>query len=132
MVQINPATEATLNEQALAGLRERLLSQVEALRAKAAALRGELATKEGEASNTFVAGVEGAMVAEESDELIALLQHEQHEWQAARAALARMSQGEYGLCEACGGPIGLARLEIVPEATLCVACQALEERRTYR
>jgi DnaK suppressor protein len=132
MVQAHPTAEAALSEQALAGLRERLLSQVEALRAKAAALRGELATKAGAASNTFVAGIEGAMVAEESDDPIALLQHEQHEWQAVYAALARMNQGEYGLCEACGGPIGLARLEIVPEATLCVECQALEERRVHR
>lgn len=36
--------------------------------------------------------------------------------------------GTYGICESCGQKIAPARLEIVPEATLCVICKAKTER----
>ena len=38
------------------------------------------------------------------------------------AALERIADGSYGMCEKCGETIGQARLEIVPEATRCVNC----------
>jgi len=38
------------------------------------------------------------------------------------AALDRMSEGEYGLCEECGAPISLARLDVMPEVPTCVSC----------
>jgi len=37
-------------------------------------------------------------------------------------ALARLDAGEYGNCKSCGNPIGAARLEAVPFATLCIDC----------
>lgn len=39
-------------------------------------------------------------------------------------ALQRIEGGEYGDCLECGEPILLARLQIQPEARLCVACQS--------
>lgn len=44
-------------------------------------------------------------------------------------AIARVDAGTYGNCESCGKPIGAARLEAYPRATLCVACKQREERR---
>ncbi len=44
------------------------------------------------------------------------------------AALARIEAGSYGSCLACGGPIAYERLEIVPAADRCVACQAVRHR----
>jgi RNA polymerase-binding protein DksA len=44
-------------------------------------------------------------------------------------ALARLDDGSYGNCESCGRPIGAARLEAFPRATLCVECKQREERR---
>lgn len=38
------------------------------------------------------------------------------------AALARIDEGSYGICEACGGPMGLQRLRAIPEARYCLAC----------
>ena len=40
------------------------------------------------------------------------------------AALTRLDDGSYGLCPDCSNPISEARLEILPAARLCVACQA--------
>lgn len=44
-------------------------------------------------------------------------------------ALARIEEGTYGTCESCGEPIGKARLQAFPRATLCVECKQREERR---
>ncbi len=45
-----------------------------------------------------------------------------------RAALGRIEDGTFGLCERCEEPIGAKRLDAVPWARLCVACQAEAER----
>jgi RNA polymerase-binding transcription factor len=33
-----------------------------------------------------------------------------------------MEAGTYGTCESCGEDIGIERLQVVPEASRCVAC----------
>ena len=44
------------------------------------------------------------------------------------AALRRLHEGRYGLCERCGNIIEPARLAALPEATTCRACQEILER----
>jgi RNA polymerase-binding transcription factor len=44
-------------------------------------------------------------------------------------AVVRIDSGTYGICESCGKPIGKARLQAFPRATLCVTCKQREERR---
>jgi RNA polymerase-binding protein DksA len=39
-------------------------------------------------------------------------------------ALAKLDAGTYGACDHCGGRIADARLEALPYATLCIACQS--------
>lgn len=43
-------------------------------------------------------------------------------------AYARLTAGAYGICEDCGKPILVERLEALPWATLCVACQGRREQ----
>ena len=43
-------------------------------------------------------------------------------------ALARLDDGTYGTCEACGRPIGDERLEALPAARFCLDDQASAER----
>ncbi|MCZ7534196.1 MAG: TraR/DksA C4-type zinc finger protein [Acidimicrobiia bacterium] len=38
------------------------------------------------------------------------------------AALSRMSEGTYGICETCGGAISEDRLEVMPHTRLCMSC----------
>ncbi|KKS26110.1 MAG: Transcriptional regulator, TraR/DksA family [Parcubacteria group bacterium GW2011_GWC2_42_6] len=38
-------------------------------------------------------------------------------------ALARIKKGTYGVCANCGQPIDIKRLEIMPEAELCIKCR---------
>lgn len=40
-----------------------------------------------------------------------------------QAALWRMDEGRYGQCLRCAAPIGVERLEILPQAAFCLACQ---------
>jgi RNA polymerase-binding transcription factor DksA len=44
-------------------------------------------------------------------------------------ALERIDSKSYGNCEECGAPIGKARLQVFPRATLCMLCKQKEERR---
>ncbi|CAN5379410.1 RNA polymerase-binding protein DksA [soil metagenome] len=44
-------------------------------------------------------------------------------------ALHRISNGSYGLCEACEEPIGVARLKARPVATMCIACKEEQEQQ---
>lgn len=45
------------------------------------------------------------------------------------AALKRIEDGTYGYCEETGDPIGIARLDARPIATLSLEAQELHERR---
>jgi len=62
----------------------------------------------------------------EKDESI--LEQVQGELNDIDHALARIENGTYGTCEACGKPIGDPRLEAVPTARFCVEDQARAER----
>lgn len=44
------------------------------------------------------------------------------------AALRRLDEGHYGVCERCGERIEPARLAALPEATTCRDCQEILER----
>ena len=50
----------------------------------------------------------------------------------ARRALQRAHQGQGDVCEACGTRIQQARLEAVPETTMCIECQRRRERHLLR
>lgn len=50
------------------------------------------------------------------------------EIEAIDAALRRMREGSYGKCSSCGKPISVARLQAVPEASLCADCTSVRER----
>jgi DnaK suppressor protein len=43
-------------------------------------------------------------------------------------ALAKLDEGTYGSCDACGAAIDPARLRAMPDSVLCLACSAAERR----
>lgn len=47
---------------------------------------------------------------------------------AIDAALLRLENGTYGVCQRCGRPIEPERLEAIPYATLCIDDKRREER----
>jgi len=42
-------------------------------------------------------------------------------------ALQRIGDSTYGICERCGGAIGVARLKARPVTTLCIDCKCAQE-----
>lgn len=51
-----------------------------------------------------------------------LQEREQAKHAAIVGAIGRMDEGKYGICTACGRPIGFERLLIFPEAQMCADC----------
>lgn len=49
-------------------------------------------------------------------------QRRQAQLREIAAALVRMENGEFGLCEECAEPISPRRLDVDPTARLCIAC----------
>jgi DnaK suppressor protein len=43
-------------------------------------------------------------------------------------ALAKIDEGTYGVCDACGAPITRGRLKAMPDGVLCLECSASERR----
>jgi DnaK suppressor protein len=65
---------------------------------------------------------EGATIAFERQQVVALLAQLQRSRDDIERALALDEAGGYGICERCGGAIGAARLEARPTARTCIAC----------
>ena len=57
----------------------------------------------------------------------ALLQIQARQLAMVEDALRRLEVGTYGICESCGRDINPARLAVLPQARMCVACQARRE-----
>lgn len=53
---------------------------------------------------------------------LALYQRMREKADSIRAALQRIAEGTYGICQRCGARMDRARLAIIPDATLCIEC----------
>src|SRR5947209_8379856 len=58
----------------------------------------------------------------EQEFTLGLLQNEEQRLEEINAALDRITQGTFGLCEECQAEIPRARLQAVPYARHCVEC----------
>lgn len=62
---------------------------------------------------------------------LSVLQRVDGEIAAVQAALDKLKDGRYGLCEKCGKPIDAARLEAMPAARFCLDDQAKIEHESH-
>lgn len=65
---------------------------------------------------------EGQTVAVQWSETSAMLAQSRHHLDLINAAMAKMTDGRYGSCEACGRDIAVGRLEARPHAEYCIRC----------
>ena len=65
----------------------------------------------------------------EMEKNVSLLEQVEYELTEIDAAFQRLERGDYGKCQACGRPIGDARLEAMPATRFCVEDQAKAERQ---
>lgn len=70
---------------------------------------------------------ERAKELEDSEVVDALGNEAREELEKINIALDRLIRGDYGKCNACGGPISSARLEAYPYALECIDCAELDE-----
>ena len=61
--------------------------------------------------------------------LLSLSENERTRLQEVDEALDRIANGTYGICEECGEPIGLKRLDVRPVAKYCVPCLTSLEKK---
>src|SRR5262245_22488030 len=106
------------------------------LRGRATQLRGEIQrTLERSSDETHVRIAEQARDTEDDsfsnlivDLNFAEIDRDADELRRIDSALARLSEGSYGLCEDCGQRIPQARLEAEPTALRCIQCQEIHEK----
>ncbi len=65
----------------------------------------------------------------EREKDVSIIEQVEAELADVEHALQRLDEGTYGVCEACGKPIGDARLDAMPAARLCLDDQAEAERQ---
>ncbi|MDX2033798.1 MAG: TraR/DksA family transcriptional regulator [Blastocatellia bacterium] len=104
-------------------IREQLAARYGEIRERLLKIEGNIRRTDQPLNADFA---EQAIDAENDQVLDALDNSIRAEMSQIENTLARIDRGEYGLCEICGDPIPLRRLEAMPQATRCVAC---EERR---
>jgi RNA polymerase-binding protein DksA len=122
------AARATRTKTAPTRLREaraRLSAERVAAAARIAALERDIATivdsaKGGATDDEHDA--EGATIAFERAQAMALLEETRTQVEALDTALVRVDSGSYGVCESCGQDIAPERLAARPSATLCITC----------
>lgn len=117
-----------LGDRALATLRRQLEAERRRLTAdvrwSAAAARAFGEAQADEGSSTGSPGDVAADLA--GQELAVTLERaERRHLVHVDRALRRLAAGRYGTCEVCAGPIGLARLRVLPWTTLCRVCVGL-------
>ena len=64
----------------------------------------------------------------ELEQRLALERRIKDELARVEHALSKFENGTYGLCEDCGQPIDPARLEALPQASLCMQCKAQQAK----
>ena len=108
--------EATLRQ-----MRESLLAQLRAQRG------GTVGRAEVAAERFNNAMDDRAQFTTEHDLDMALGERETQELHEIDDALERIRLGRFGLCTDCGAVIALARLQLNPYASRCLACQRTHE-----
>ena len=58
----------------------------------------------------------------------AIVSQQEKELKEIEVTLAKIANGEYGVCEMCEDMIGFQRLKVKPQAIYCIDCREIVER----
>mgnify|MGYP001359548901 CR=1 FL=1 len=100
--------------------RDRVIGDVERL--KLQTLRHSQRDAAGDLSSYSIHMADVGSDAAERETMLDLASTQQKLLEKINKSLERIEQGVYGTCELCGGAIDAARLEALPEATVCIKC----------
>jgi len=120
-----------MKKETLARLKEKLLERRKQLMGDCNNIRTNSLNRGDEASGDLsVMPIHMADIGSDTFEkefALDIIEGEQEELREIDAALARMADGSFGLCEVCGKTVGYQRLSAVPYAKLCIGCKRREE-----
>jgi len=112
-------------KEAMLSMHQVLIKRRDALRK---ALAGDLSLLKELRAQSSGDVVDAALDSVQDEISSQLAEVESRELARIENALARMREGQYGVCEACGCNIPMARLNALPYATSCIKCQREAER----
>ena len=107
-------------KDAMTKMRDILLTRREALRK---ALTGDLSLLNSLREQSSGDVVDFALDSVQDEISSQLAEVESRELSSIEMALEKMREGSYGQCEGCSESIPLIRLQALPYATYCIACQ---------
>ena len=112
-------------KEQMESMRDALVSRRDALRKALAGDLNSLSDLQGQSSGDVV---DVALDSAQDEISSQLAEVESRELANIENALERMREGNYGLCDGCGEPIPIVRLQALPYAVCCVNCQAELEK----
>jgi DnaK suppressor protein len=115
-------------KDSILSMRQTLIMRRDALRT---ALAGDLSLLKELRAQTSGDVIDAALDSAQDEICSQLAEVESRELSHIENALQRMREGQYGVCEACGCNIPMARLHALPYATLCIDCQREAERQGH-
>ncbi len=92
---------------------------------------GNLSTG-GREGNAFSKNTEAADGTTDLARRVALEQSLKGRLSGVKHALRKLDEGTYGICDGCGQAIDPARLEALPEASLCRNCADSQKKQSHR
>lgn len=114
-----------MRKRELEKFQKQLTERREKLLTQAARLAGEGRTTVSQGGEDYV---DDAVTHYTREFLLSMSDLERRQLAQVEHALRRIRSGEYGECDMCGETITLKRLQAIPWARHCVACQELQER----
>jgi DnaK suppressor protein len=123
------ASDSTISPQLVSRIEAKLKERFDVLQAMKAQANKEAAA---EIEETRPDEVDAASALESAESSRMMAETLRLELIKISDALDRIRAGSFGTCEDCDSQIPAKRLEIRPEARLCVDCQAEEERHFGR
>ncbi len=115
-------TNHSILKSRLEAERKRLIEELEQLEASANP------TDERREGSPFGKREEEATEALELEKRLVLERRTKEQIIGVEHALQKFEEGTYGFCDSCGQPIDPARLEAIPEASLCINCKAQQAK----
>ena len=115
-------TDLNILRSRLKSERKRLIEELEQLRASANT------TEDRREGSPFGKREEEATETLELEKRLALEKRIREQLVGVEHALHKFEEGTYGLCDNCEQPIDPARLEALPQASLCMNCKAQQAK----
>ncbi len=118
-----------VTDSKLLAIKKKLLKQRQDLLSEAEhTLNNKISTEK----QSFPDPTDQAVAELDNNFLLRLRGREQKLLKKIDEAISRIDGGTYGVCESCGGPINIKRLEARPVTTLCIECKTQQEEEEKR